>query len=189
MSAAAIPAFWEHFVAHADELARIESADDPVYDAMFEKLQAIDEGLFFQFATGDPHDLVITAEGDSELFPLVEQIVAAAPSVAGWTVTALKPKLGFPVTAAWEGVSVAVGGVLAAPALDDDENPGLILFVPEWREADEDDLRCALLQAIDHGLGERRSAEVVTFVEVRPLAEAADGVSFPLTELEQHLDP
>jgi len=105
-------------------------ADHPAYDRILERLQEIDGGLYFEFSTsGEPVELIITAEGNARLFPLVEAIVAAAPPVPGWAIIALKPKLGFPAMARWESVTVPIADVFFLPLQGRDPGDlGLRLF-------------------------------------------------------------
>lgn len=183
----AIAAFWGAFVKRADELAHIRSAEEPVYDELLEELQGIDEGLYFEFsAKPGNRELIITAEGDLALFPLVDEIVAAAPSVDGWKVFALKPQLGFPESVAWEGFRVKIADVVFDPLSDEDGNLGLSLLVPGLRDENVDDAHNALLRAIDHGLGERAFAQAVQYTEVLCLEEPSDDY-IPLTELENFI--
>src|SRR5262249_44452383 len=105
----AISEFWRAFESHEDALSKVSSADHPVYDLILDRLQQVHPELYFEFSS-EPRNcvIIITAEGDSSLFPLVESIVASAPKIAGWSVVPLKPKLGFPVAATWEGFTVAI---------------------------------------------------------------------------------
>src|SRR5437870_2302616 len=92
-TATAAEEFWRLFALRAAELGRAESADEPVYGELLERLQRVDSGLYFEFSTGaPPHELIITADGKRSLFPLARQVVAVAPPVEGWSVRALKPK-------------------------------------------------------------------------------------------------
>src|SRR5262245_50317274 len=97
---AALSAFWAGFRARAAELKAMTSADDPVYGAVLAELQKIHPGLWLEIGGSD---FIVTAEGRQDLFALVEEVVAAAPSLPDWTFIALKPKLGFPERTRWEG--------------------------------------------------------------------------------------
>src|ERR1700752_5237367 len=109
----AIADFWRLFTQQADALARAKSADDPVYDLLLESLQQIDSGLFIEFhAEPGASELIVTAEGDAARFPIARAVVAAAPTVKGWTVRALKPKLGFPKTVRWETLTLPIAGMV-----------------------------------------------------------------------------
>lgn len=186
-----ISGFWRLFAARQAELARAASADTPVYDALLAALQRVDPGLFLEFATapGDS-ELVITADGDRSLFRLVEEVVAAAPVVPGWTVLALRPRLGLPVTARWEALAVEVARLTFEPLeRAGTTDLGLRVFVPGLDPADAEDALAALLRALDHGLGERRLGEEVQHVEVRPLVASEDASQhLRLDELEAYLD-
>jgi hypothetical protein len=186
---AAVSDFWRLFEQKAGALARISSADDPLYDELLEQLQRIDEGLYIEFAAAPGHCvLVVTAEGDRELFDLAEAVVAAAPQVAGWDIVALKPKLGFPREVSWEGVRVDVAEVVFEPLSEEDSNDlGLRLLVPGLAEEDVEHVHNALLRVLDHALGERQFADSVQYTEVACLDEPAEDY-IPLVELEAFIE-
>jgi hypothetical protein len=87
-------ALWGWVTAHAAELAKVKSAGDPVTDPLAERLRAIHPSLVFELALPHkgPHELVISADGDRAAFPAVQRVVAAAPKIAGWKVTAFRPR-------------------------------------------------------------------------------------------------
>jgi len=186
-----IEEFWRLFKKQAPELAAISSADHPVYDLILEQLQQIDPGLYFEFSSGHgTAELIITAEGDSSLFSLVEAIVAGAPDISGWTILSLKPKLGFPVNARWEGTTVTIADVVFDPLeWEDSQDLGIRIFISGLTPEHAEDAHNALLRALDHGLGERAFAECVQFTEVLPLPSDASAEEYiPLTELENYIN-
>jgi hypothetical protein len=184
----AIAEFWQLFELNAAQLAKARSADSVVYDELLEELHEIDEGLFIEFATSpDECELVITAEGKKALFPLVEQIVAAAPAAKGWKIFALKPKLGFPEFIQWEGYQLSLDDVVFDPLESNSDELGLRLLVPGLGDEDSDSAHDALLRAIDHGLGEREFAEAVGYTEVAALEGSADEF-ISLTDLESFIE-
>lgn len=186
----AISGFWHAFQNHAGALAAASSADDPVYDLLLDRLQQIHPGLYFEFSS-DPgsSEIIITAEGDSSLFPLVESIVASAPVIAGWSVISLKPKLGFPVTTTWKGFTVAIADVVFEPLeREGSEKLGVRMYVPGIGPESTEDAHNALLRALDHALGERQFAESVQHTEAHPLpADAGVNDHLPLTQLEDYI--
>jgi hypothetical protein len=183
--------FWEAFRAHAAALAVAESADNPVYDDLLEELQKVDPGLYLEFcAAPGACELIVTADGERSLFPIAREVVAAAPKVEGWTIRALKPRLGFPETATWENLTLAVDDIVFDP-LEREGSPelGLRVFVPGIGEAEVGTAHNAILRAMDHGLGEERLARTVEFVEVRPLtADVEPRDLIPLSDLEAFID-
>jgi hypothetical protein len=186
----AIAGFWQVFRREAAILARTASADSAAHRILLEALHAIDPGLFLEFAI-EPgaSELIVTADGTQSLFPLAREVVAAAPRVEGWTVRALKPKLGFPVTVRWENVTLRTPEIVFDPLeRAGAQELGLRILVPGLEEKDIDDAHNAILRAMDHGLGEEQLANAVAYTEVRPLpADAAAGDFIPLTELEMFI--
>ena len=190
VASGAVTAFWELFRRHAASMERAASADSAAYRALLDGLHAIDSGLFLEFAVErGASELIVTADGERLLFPLAHEVVAAAPRVEGWTIRALKPKLGFPVTVRWESLTLRTAEIVFDP-LERARSPelGLRIFVPGLEEKDIDDAHNAILRAMDHGLGEEKLANAVAHTEVRPLpADVAAGDFIPLTELEMFI--
>ena len=162
-SNAAMDAFWRSFQEREAVLADAVSADHPDYIALLGELQDIHPGLFLEFCL-DPGEceLVVTADGNRDLFSLVRAIVARAPAVSGWTIRALKPKLGFPNTVTWDDLTIATDGIVFdALEREGSEELGLRIFVPGLKEVDVDKAHNAVLCALDHGLGEEKLAESI----------------------------
>jgi hypothetical protein len=182
----AIVEFWDLFRLRAAALAAIESADDPTYDELLEKLHRIDPGLYFELSSNPGAcELIVTAEGERDLFPLARTVVGAAPMVDGWTIQALKPKLGFPVTTQWENLTLVIADIAFDPVECDGGKLGLRIFVPGLDPKDAEDAHNALLRAMDHGLGEEMFAEAIQGTEVHPMPAGATASNFiPLVELE-----
>lgn len=187
--ATAISEFSTLFQQHAADLALAESADSPIYDVLLEKLHQIDTGLYLELSMDtEACELVITAEGDRSLFPLVHEIVAAAPKVERWTIRALKPKLGFPATVSWNDLELSIDDIMFEPLeIQGSDELGLRPLVPGIEAQDVENAHNAVLRAMDHGLGEERLAEAVEYTELLPLraGEASDG--WPLVELESFI--
>jgi len=183
----AIADFWRSFQGNAGALSKLNSADDPLYDELLEKLQKVDAGLYFEFSVQPGQcELIITAEGNRELFACVEDVVAAAPAVDGWKLFALKPKIGFPETVSWEGFKTTIADVVFDPLDNDAGELGLRLLVKGLKEEDYENAHNGLLRAIDHGLGERQFADAIQHTEVATLEGAASDY-IPLAGLEDYI--
>lgn len=183
----AISEFWHVFQRRAQDLSAAKSADSPVYDALLQRLQAIDSGLYLEFSVHPgAKELIITADGKRSLFRVARAIVEAAPSVEGWTIRALKPKLGFPKKVRWNNIELRVADIMFDPlAQEGSENLGIRILIPDIMESETEDAHNAILRAIDHGLGEEEFAESVQYTEVCPLPAGAEPDEFiPLTQLE-----
>ncbi len=183
-------AFWSLFRERAADLSRATSADAAVFEELLGKLQEVEPGLFLEFSANQPEcELVITADGNRELFPAARAAVAQAPRLAGWTLQALKPRLGMPATAAWEGITVEIDDVVFEPLQSGDDGQGLRMYVTGLEPADVDAAHNALLRALDHALGEERFALGVQFTEVLPTPANFDPEAhIPLRDLERFMD-
>lgn len=169
----AIDSFWSHFRAHSGDAA-----------VSLEALHAIDPHLSLEVAPGE---LVISAEGHRDLFPLVERVVERAGTLAGWTIRALMPKLGFPEETTSNAYRVRVADAAFIPLENAQGELGLRLLVPGLRAEDAKDAHDALLRAIDRGLGERRFADSVAHTEIAPMPPSRDEC-IPLIELDAYID-
>ncbi len=182
--------FWSGFLELREDLAKISTADDPVYDSALELLQKIDPGLYLEIMAQPGNcELIITADGKRELFPLVESIVTDAPQVDGWEMFALKPKLGFPVTATWECYGIDISEVVFDPLnREGGTDLGLRILIPNLSLTDRDKAHAAIVRAIDHGLGEREFVENIHYLEVAPLPNDEQAEKYiPLTDLEAYI--
>jgi hypothetical protein len=187
----AISEFWQLFQRREAELAAAKSADSPVYDALLDQLQKIGAGLYLEFSANTAQrELIVSADGDRSLFPVARAVVAAAPDVGGWTIRALKPKLGFPMVTTWGKVELKIEELVFEPLeAEGTDDLGLLILIPGLADEDLDDAHNAVLRALDHGLGEEHLAEAVRHTEVAPLPpdEKADDY-IALVELESFIE-
>lgn len=180
-----IAAFWAWFNDHREVISRLESPEDPLWDEALGVLKKVDEGLWFEMSEpdGGVRDLVITAEGNEELFPLAEAVVRAAPKIAGWTFTALKPAMGFEFTTEYEGIELDPASMWFIP-LESEEDPdsvGVEIAIPGYDAESHRIYANAVLVILETGLGERAVAElaVVDVAEPPEDPEAAGYIELP----------
>ena len=102
--------------------------------------------------------MIVTADGNRDLFPIARAVAAAAPEVEGWTIRALKPRLGLPETARWGDLTVNIDTMVFEPLENDESELGLRIFVPGLNPKDADAAHNAVLRALDHALGEEMFA-------------------------------
>jgi hypothetical protein len=86
---AQIDAWWEAFAAKIEDLDRMFNGHGEwdLVGWMAQTLQRIDARLMWEFGPGSSggHRLVITPEAEHHLRPLVEEILARAPTLPGWS--------------------------------------------------------------------------------------------------------
>ena len=104
-----IPEFWNWFQGRQARLhgalLRGSAIDAEVLEPVLDKLGQVQEGIYAEAGMKDAHtaEIIFTAQGNIRHFAFIEDLVAAAPSLPGWTFTALKP----PVDAA--GLKIGIG--------------------------------------------------------------------------------
>jgi hypothetical protein len=161
--------FWSWFQENEDRLAAISGHDDPFLDSVVEKLQEINEGLFLEVAINCvPKEFVITAAGDTKLFPFVDILASSAPAIDGWKFVALKPAMGFDFRTDYEGVEYKPKEMWFLPLIKkgDQRFLGLRIGIRSLPAVSEKKINSAVATILETGLGERAFAGDVSYFEV-----------------------
>jgi len=177
-----VTAFWRWLLDHQADLNALEHPEQPFWDTLLERLQRLDGGLSFELsAPGEtPRELVVTAQGDWELFPLVEALVSVAPPLDGWEFVALKPAMGFAFGLRSEGLELDPSQLWFEPMADGD-TPHLLnlrIAVPGFNEEQELEISNGLLLILETALGEKSAAMDVNVVDVCELPDDPEGEGF-----------
>lgn len=86
----AIARWWQAFVQQRDTILASFRADGPEFDLpsfMHDTLHAVHPDLMWEFGPAvdkEGHRLVVTPEGESQLRPLVDELLGAAPELPDW---------------------------------------------------------------------------------------------------------
>ena len=105
-------------------------------------------------------ELVITAEGEIKAFVFVEDLVAAAPSIAGWKFTALKPPTGL-------GISIGMNSYefndteMSFFSCDDENYPDeveITIVHNAYNEDNKNTIANGIFIYLDNALGELNTA-------------------------------
>jgi hypothetical protein len=185
-----ISQFWRLFQELRGPMEASEDFDEAIYDELLAALQEIDEGLFLELCLVEgSKELIVTADGQEELFPVADQVIAAAPVLPPWSFLALKPRIGFPLAARWNSVEIQIKD--CGFELFRDEESGkfiLNLLAAGFREDQSLDIHNALLRALDHGLGERYFAETISETDLELVDfETLSSKGQPLADLYELL--
>ncbi|MFT3934161.1 MAG: DUF695 domain-containing protein [Chitinophagaceae bacterium] len=105
--------FWDWFSNHEKEFFKVLSSkkeskevEESFFDKLSPKLGELKDGYFYLagMLNDNTAELVLTADGNLKNIAFVESLVNAAPNLAGWKFTALKPALDL------ENVNISMGG-------------------------------------------------------------------------------
>jgi hypothetical protein len=175
--------FWEWFEQHAVAL----QADDDLVNVMetiSAALAKVNPRVIAEIASTDvERTLVLSANGDPELFPVVHEIYAARPTVAGWRIVAFRPRSGLD--------AITMHGKRMEPAkmkfvgTRDGDKLEIVVFVPDFTTTE--DLGPVGFLVLDHVVGEYDMETRIGGVEFAALKKAP-AKARPLTELPALLD-
>ncbi len=90
-----IEKFWNWFQANEKSLRDFQKNPDKTLTQVLENAKKIQGGLAIEF---EPHknnviNVTISADGDRNIFSIVEDIVAKAPKIEGWTFVAFRQRM------------------------------------------------------------------------------------------------
>ena len=187
--------FWDWFGSIQHLYRSMEAAADSerLMNEFEKQLHAIDEDLYFEFSEpmeDGGNELVITACGKQDKFDCVRTLVAAAPALAGWTIIAFKPAMGFTFTHDHGDVVLKPSELWFLPLVSK-SNPrilGLRIAVPDYDPTMKDKITHSLWIVLDTGLGEVVCAERIKHLEVTTMpVKPADECFIELNELPDYL--
>jgi hypothetical protein len=146
-------------------------------------LSKVSEGLAFEFGPVEngTREFIVSADGDSALFPIVRRLVDRAPVMPKWRVIAFRPPRGVDFT-------INMGDQLLSPddiwftSQPDGDRVGLTLYIRGLSAANEDFVARASFLILDTALGEYAVETRVGFIEREPLMGSP---AFPLRPLRE----
>ncbi len=183
--------FWKWFLQNQSKIEALKNADDPILAHLLEQLHKYNEHLFLELSTNaEEKELVITAEGDSEHFESVRNLIATAPKLKNWKFTAFRPPLGFALQTKYEGVEYDPAKLWFLP-LENESNPsavGIKIGIPSFDEKVHEHSTAAAWIILDTALGELVSALEIQYMETGALpADPAKEGYIELVELPDYL--
>jgi hypothetical protein len=189
----AIQDFWRWLQAHRADLDVLTDSDASFWDLALTELKRLDKHLWFELSKpdGGNREFIVTAEGHTEIFSLVDALVAHAPLISGWDFIALKPPMGFDFVTHYEGIQFDPSAMSFLP-LENKSDPlklGLRIGVPNFVLDVQRLASSAVLVILDTALGERAAALDVDYVEVSSLPDSPESCGYiALPELPHFID-
>ncbi len=179
--------FWAWFAANESRLADIDHARDRGVEDILLQLMRVHEDLTLDVGVlrDGGRELVVSACGNPRVVPAVLKLVAAAPPLQQWTVTAFRQRRAARGSFVLHcGGTVDLAGVRFS-ARRAGNRVDLALFIPGFRRRFADEYRIVAALVLDMVLGELDAMTRVRDVTVgpprwrthsRPLAELASVV-------------
>lgn len=170
--------FWQWFQQHQHGFHHIvdqgnkTEIEQAFFDRLSPELAKVHEGIFFLTGMLDQQtaELILTPDGIIQNIVFVEELVAAAPEIAGWKFTALKPETDI------HNVGINMHGyefsqeTLSFYFNDQAEYPNeidLVVIHDEYHEAEKDEFLQAVYIFLDNYLGEYDAVTKLDHVSVQ----------------------
>lgn len=188
--------FWQWFQDHNEQLISLGDLDEKgrheLEAELQNKLTEYCDGLTCDMgeATADGRTLTFTAEGDTDLFRYVVELVDAAPDLDWWQFVAFKQPLGTDLRVRFDKMLFETKKMYFQQ-LECEEEPemlGLRIAVADGQRQDED-FQVGVYVTLEALLGEFDCATVIGYMETVPVPEEPFKSGFqPLDDLPQFVD-
>ncbi|RFZ81683.1 hypothetical protein DYU05_17820 [Mucilaginibacter terrenus] len=168
--------FWDWFKENEAKyffLNQINDDDEKerLLDIFLSHLHEYCDHLFFEVG-GHPHekqDLIITADGDTDFFDLVETLVKQAPVLEYWNVIAFKPAR-EDFTVGYNGIELNPKDMWFIPLNSkNSQKIGLKILIENYASSNKEDFLTASYLVLDNMLGEKSNAQDIGYVEIENL--------------------
>jgi hypothetical protein len=179
--------FWKWFEDNANTLAAVRSAGDPILQKLNRELRKVHPGLGFEMGTGGDGQLefIVSANGIRSVFPMVEQLVADAPTLTNWKIIAFRQPKGEVPDIRYEGFPLKADDVWFSHKRRMDK-VDVTIYIRDLTSDNEEQAIGASLILLDAALGEYLAATGIGFMEHKPLPDnpAARGL-LPLSKIRE----
>jgi hypothetical protein len=182
-----VAAFWKWFVEASAGLRAGDARE--TMNRISDELKKIDQGVFAEIRIqGEDRTLVITADGNRKLFPIVEEIFAARPTVAGWDIVAFRQRAkdGEPaLRVEMSGKKLDAENVKFVGKSGGELKLDIDVFMPGF--TNEKDMAQVGYVLLDHVVGEYDMETKIGAITFAPIAKAPDAAK-PLKDLPAIVD-
>lgn len=180
--------FWKWFEENADSLAAIKSGKDPIIHKLDRQLRKVHPNLNFEMGLSDNNELefIVSANGIKSLFPVVEQLVASAPSLPNWKIIAFRQPKGKGAVAEvlYQNFLLKAEDVWFSYKQRMDKVVDLTIYIRDFSPKNQQQAMGASLIHLDNELGEQLATTGIGSFDFKPLPDnpAARGLQ-PLSEI------
>jgi len=166
--------FWKWFQSNEDMLFNFEKNREQTFDKLGAEMHKLNPSLTFEFGPieNGKREFVISADGIKEVFPQVEALYAAAPSLPRWKFVRFRPRR-KPMDVDYEGVSVQAASV-SVQLVRNGQVADVTVFIPNYSQANRKAFVAIAFLMLDGALGEYDVEMRVGQIEVQaaPMAHA-----------------
>lgn len=179
--------FWQWFRFNEGVLFEAEP-DHGIYLTLGAELCKINPNFAFEIGprNSDRRELVFSAGGIREVFPIVESLLAAAPDLPRWKFVKFRQRR-EPLDLEFDGLFISADSVSVSLQLDGPKI-GLTVFIPGYTKKAHDAYLSIAFLFLDHALGEYDVETRVGAVEVHSPCVPAPATTYTLGQLPAAFD-
>lgn len=168
--------FWKWFTEHNEQLTMLDDLDEKESNALLEEMQKVldgyCEGLTYEIGdqTNNGRTVTFSAEGDTDLFKYVTDLVEEAPDLDWWEFVAFKQPKGKGLKVTFDKYRFDTKKMYFME-LENEESPdmvGLRVALENPVEGDDDQL-VGVYVTIEALIGEFDCATLVGYLDVCPI--------------------
>lgn len=189
--------FWNWFSENQERFTGIHGKSMEEVNALFDEVMPVlhqyNEGLSLEIgAQKPPYEIIITAEGMKKHFAAAEQLVALAPAIPNWQVTALKPAVGDHFDFKMGAITVNCENLQFIPLQDEDDEDAVAIRIihrdyPVEDGALKNALTTGIYNVMDCLLGEKNATLDISSLEIAAEEQEGDKV-LPFKELPHFIN-
>ena len=177
--------FWDWFSDEAPSLWTASKVD--AMQRIQRELEKQHHGVLAEIGSdGGGRLLVLTADGERSVFPMIQQLFAARPNVKGWKIVAFRQREAKPFSKISMNNRELDPATLRYVARRENDKLDIKLYVPGYTDGDKE-LGLMGFLALDHTVGEYDVETKLGGIELLPIAQAPT-LSRALEELPGEID-
>ena len=194
--------FWNWFLANGEQLTMMNDISDTerqqLLDEMQHQLDSYCPGLSYEISeqTAQGRTMIISAEGDFDLFRYVVELTDNAPDIDWWEFVAFKQPQGKALKVVFDKYRFDTAK-MAFMQLECEEEPDIIglrvavppNYRPKEDDPDDDDRLVGVYVTLEALLGEFDCTTLIGYLEICPMPKEPFKSGFrPLDDLPQFVD-
>jgi len=187
--------FWNWFTNSYQAYEQLDSikvnAREELLNDFERELHTYCNKLYFEIGglPGQSNELIITAEGDTNYFEQVDQLIDDAPITPNWIFIAFKPPMPGHFKTKWGNIELDTQDIYFNPSNGSDSSGiGIIMYLKKYDDRYEDDYYNALFKMLDTVLGEKSFALDIKNVVIKlNEGQIAEDDMLPLLKLPAYI--
>jgi len=189
--------FWSWFQKSQNRFLFLSDIDgeekENLLDEFLTEIHKFNENVYFEIGghkDDEKVELIISAEGDIDYFPVVEKLTELAPNFKNWKVIAFKPAMGTGFSLDYRDKKFDPEKIIFIP-LNSKSNPesvGLNVCYPDFEESEEEIFVNGTYLILDTILGEKSTTMDIDYLKVIKTPENIADYNFGhLSDIAEHI--